>query len=89
MASAAVDRWLLDEDSRAHALTVVSFQLVCGGASEVVSQVSESSVQFHDTLYTMSQDILYTSARVLASAEVGCRCHGKRWTSGISEFGLS
>jgi len=42
-------------------------------------------VQFHDILYTLSREILYTSARAQASAEVLGRCRGRRWKSGSSE----
>ena len=41
-----------------------------GTLAFLLSQVSKTSVQFHDILYTLFREMLYTSARALASAEV-------------------
>jgi hypothetical protein len=42
----------------------------------LLSHISKASFQFHDILYTLFRDMLYTSARAQASAEVDKRCQG-------------
>src|SRR5215468_5689924 len=38
-------------------------------------------VQFHDILYKVSRDILYTPARAKRTREYKRGCHGRRWMS--------
>jgi hypothetical protein len=52
--------------------------------SERKVRQTKQTVQFHDILYTLSLEILYTSAH----AEVGRRCHGRRWKFGNSVLSL-
>jgi len=55
-------------------------------------QVAHSSffcVQFHDMLYKMSPDILYTPAQEQSAVECEERWAGRRWMYGSSEWSLS
>jgi len=55
----------------------------------ILPHSSKRSVQFHDMLYKMSPDILYTPAQEQSAVECEERWAGRRWMYGSSEWSLS